>query len=924
MKNDSTRSDRLKRLSSLMKSEPNLSKQSNQSLITLNSSFMPLSKPMPLVRPVSASKRSITEAKRPISGSVRPLSSQRSLSVASRPKSAKGTNSISNESLSRPKKSVSFINAQEKSNDTLFKRCPTPAASVTLGDLQVQEASNSITIEQDQRSLIEIVHDEALIEESEDFYARLENENEYFLTPFQTYIYDELYPNSDDPKKLETDGSRLYIARAVRLKQEIIYADLKLAVNRVVSLYPILETVFFRNEKILDADVVGTLPRYREWDSESDLYLEKINTIQNFELQNSDPEILADFTTKWMRGHLNFNNLFKVLFIPSDQNLNISDTLVFIGANIVLDSLSVAFLSQEIMNLYSSIAQYRKMGIAENRLINFLSNYKVKEKASFLQFSQGCVDSRFSMDFWRTQCMEAVQETVEFEEREEFLKQIKKLGIEKYNLEGSKDSLTKRMGNLSNELKNLLQQRKKLDSGMNGEGPMTHFTDPTTNEVMTISVDAKDALLQSVLGIEGSNTESVVSFLDKHGVPKDVQRKINASSLPIETFSELNQQSLANVPILARERRKILALAEYVSSRIRESFHEQHKIKGNYERRILKTRRDLEKVNDMLAVVKERLEINDDMNLRLNAIINPPIFDERILPLNLNTVTAGNYNSGINFNQTAYSFVPFTVKDEVVVQLRNFREAYLLSKQNSAGGKDSGSSSVEIITSDESDSEKFNEKTQTHNRKLRNANSVCMAAFCVLLRHISGQDKFSIGLTQSYRYRDMLVGPVSDTVPLKIDLTKKRLEFRSLFSKMYRGMYHALHQGAACPLYKIAKKYSHVGHLPIRFEYISYKDFQRWQKAGITIEDLMDESVNASNKGLGFTKLWTLNESDPFDLKLVLVETKDSIEGGFVYRPEKFTPSQITKWMIKFQSILSSIEYSQRKIRISTMISRYF
>ena len=885
--------------SSLRSSDSNLLADRSLALKdSLHSFSVQLSKPMALSRPLSASMR----PKRPLSSSVGTLF----LKSSDRPKSAKLN---SNEKFK--KKSVTFGNVPEKVA-SMINRCPTPGANVVLNDLDMKETD----LKEDQPVAEIKMHNDRDDELNQEFFARLENEYEYMLTPFQTAIYDRILPNSDDGVKAEVDGSRLYIARAIRFNQYVNYSDLKLAVNRVVALYPILQTTFFRNDKILDADVIGTLPQSKEWEPESDAFVEVMSTINFPELLNPDPELLADFATKWMRNHLNFNQLFKVLYIPLEQDLSnqSSYTLIFVGANIVLDQQSMIYLNTEIVNLFNYIVGYRQLQYSDRQIHKLVSNYKAKEKTTFLQFSQGCVDSKFSMDFWRTQCIESVQETIEDDERDKFKTQLDRLKVEKYNLNGSKDSLTKRINNLSHDLGTLKNKRKKLDSGSNGEGPMTKFIDPTTQEVIIISVEAKDALLQSVLGME-NGVDNISAFLDKHSVPKDVQRKINAPSMSIEKFADITQESLANVPILTKERRKIVALAEYVSSRVRESFHQQHKIKGDYERRILKVKRDLDKATEMLAVVKERLEVNDDMAIRLNALLNPPRYDERIMPLNLNTVSAAAYDSKLYTNQTDYSFIPFTVSEDAVNQLRNFREAFLLSKQSEKG---SGSSSVEMISSsDDSDVDKYNEETQTHQRSIRNANSVCIAAFCVLLRHISGEEKFSIGLTQSYRYRDMLVGPVSDTVPLKVDLTKKNLKFHSLFSKMYRGLYHARYQGTACPLTKISKKYLHVKNLPIRFEYVSYKEYCRWEKAGISLHDLMDTS--SSN----YSKLWTINENNTFDLKLIMVEKQNSIEGGFLYRSEKFTPGQITKWMIKFQSILTSIEYSQRKIRISTMISRY-
>ena len=904
----------------------------------------PVAFTMSLSRPNSASSQEL----------FRKYKSVESLSKNS--KSALKNHSQSSNNLGSEKKSVSFKTLVNSASQETLRAAPTqvpkksvknvtraPTPGLGSRSMEVSETKvtpppldtveeQTISKESDPILFRESVELKPKEEEKTEYYAVPEKEDEYTLTPYQLDIYNKLHPAKEEVEAKHFHpyrGDPLFVSQAFKFKHQFRVSDFQLVSNKICSLYDVLQSRFFRNDKIIDADVIGLIDK-KDWkEMGPNAFVEVIDPDHYVEFSNMNSESLTDFTKKWMHYHFDFKNLFKVLYIPTSKNgtsrKDAPDYLVFVGCTLAVDSTSLSWLAREIINLYCECVEIRMAGLFNSVVMETLDAYRCKEKTSFCRFSDGCVESKFSMSFWRSQCMETVQESIEYLEREDLEGQLRKLEVERYNLKGSLASLNTRKGNLEYDLHRLMDQRKKLDSGQNGEGPMAMYVDPVTKETIVISVIAKAALIRAVLGLDMTN-DNVLSFLDKHNVPKDVQRKIGASVMDVEKFSEVTEESIQNLGILKKDRRKLLALVDYVSTRIRESFHEQHKIKSGLERRILKIKRDLERVNEMLAVVKEQIETNDDMYIRLNSILKPPIYEARILSLNLRELQISQRQLPSSDYNARYGFVPFRVEDDVLTQLRNFREGFMLSKKQKAfGGKLSDSDSNGMISSGDS-SDQEEDTTDGPKRRVKSVDAVCLAAFSVLLKHISGQDKFLLGLTQSYRSRDVLVGPLTDTVPLKIDMSKKRLEFRSLFSSLYRSLFHARQQGVACPSAKIGSKYKESQDLSVRFEFTPYKDTMGWLKNGMTREDLLCDDFFASEHhgyNIQGERLWSISETDDYDLKLILFECKDSIEAGIRYRKDKFKEEQVMKWVTKFQSTLQSIEYSQRKIHVSTMISRY-
>lgn len=761
----------------------------------------------------------------------------------------------------------------------------------------------------------------------EEFYPRDHKENEYILTPFQVSIYNKVNPPKDPERpSLPYKGPPLFISQAFKFDHQFRLPDLQAAANKVLSMYPILRTQFYRNEKIVDGDVQGLINK-SDWRSlPADAVVEVVAPSRHSSLSDGiDGVSLTEFTTGWMRENPGFGRLYRILYV-SDLNAehlqkDSSEHVVFVGSTLIMDRRSLEWLVRETLKLYSHCNDLRLAGRFNSSIMEFLEAYECKERTSFATFSETCIESKFSMSFWRTQCIEVVQESIDHLEKDDLDGQIKKLELEKHNAKGSILSLSTRKTNIETDLNKLIEQRRRLDSGQNGEGEMYMFTDKRTNESIIISVEAKNELIKAAIGLD-SATDTIVPFLDKHAVPKDVQRKIGASVLSVEGFAEMTDDSIQGLGILTRDRRKVLALRDHVATRIRDSFYEQQKIKSNLERRILKNKRDLDKINGMMSDAKEKLEVNDDMAMRLASILKPPIYEAHIPALTMRVLHTKLHQNPKTSNETYYGFIPFTIPQEILIQLRNFREGFMLSKKSATKGSDS--SSTGMMSSDDSNEEDFDYKQGE--RQIKSVDAVCLAAFCVLLKHISGHEKFLLGFSQSYRSHDLLVGPLSDTVPLKVDMCKKRMPFESLFSSMHRAVFHARQQGAACPSSKIGNAFKSSKSLPVRFEVVSYKSTQAWLRKGMHVDDLLGKSdVQSGNqtRSIQGKRLWDVDETDDFNLKLVLVEGRNSISGGIRYQTDKFTEAQVSKWVSKYLSVLQSIEYAQRKISVSTIISRY-
>eukprot|EP00842_Homolaphlyctis_polyrhiza_P005724 jgi/Hompol1/6152/HPOL_002607-RA len=815
-----------------------------------------------------------------------------------------------------------------------------------------------------------------------------QSKGKYRATPLQWDIYTRLCPSKDEkesPTYAQYQGPPFTITQAYRIhKHPLNMLDLKNVINKIFSLYSVIRTKFYRNDRILDADVEGILDSRLWTELPLESYIESVDaaTIPELTQGGDDNLTIANYATQWSQT-IGVNVPVSILHIhlPPDQDTSEpnghypSHVLVFAASQAVLDSTSLTWISRETILLYRECYRLRKFGHGDAEVISKIDRHETIESEQFVEFANECKRNKKDMQFWRDQCIEVKQDTVERREKDDLEGQLKRLSKEREILKSSLTSLVKRKAELETELDVLSRQRKQIDRSENGEGAISTYVDAATGEMVLITQEAKSALIKAVLG-EDASSDNVMSLLDKHEVPKEAQRKIDATSLTMETFAAITDAAVEDLGLLSRDRRKIVALAEYVRNRIKDCLHEQSKVKFALERKIAKTKRDLESATEGVKTTTNQLESNDDLTIRLNYILKPPYIETRISPISLEK----HYDAVLNDSPGAkvrndpisrWGFVPLVIDAETIENLRRFRANWTISVKNRRKQRraaintlaDDGSVSSDnesLLDSNDEEEEddgftsvpsspvKANAPAgsnasqllgssaiadstdsidavtgQPKRMKIKSIDVVCLAAYSVLLKHISGNDKFLVGITQSFRRYGLFVGPLTDTMPIRVDLSKHGMTFDSLFASLFKVFDNTKRHGVACTQHQIATTFNVSGDLNARFEFFDLKDTKAWTKKGLTISDLLQKCEPCFHVGgLSTERIWADDQTDQYDLKLVLAETPAGLEGGMRFLRSRFDESKVEKWMAKLQSTLESIDYGPRKIPISSLISR--
>ncbi|KAL2911899.1 hypothetical protein HK105_208619 [Polyrhizophydium stewartii] len=820
-------------------------------------------------------------------------------------------------------------------------------------------------------------------------------------TPLQWDIYTRLHPSKDEkesPTYTPYQGPQFILSQAyVIANHSLNRIDLVHVVNKVASLYTVVRTQFYRNERILDADVEGIIDR-RQWQEvPDDAFVEIVDAQSHAVLMRGleSGDIVggvAEFSQNWIEN-ISEAAPFGVLAIvfppckvpggdadgddeylasstaeipppsplqPPPQGPNGFFVLVFAASMLVADDLSLTWIAREVVILYRECYRLHKFGKSDSEIVARVDSHASIESEQFHEFANECKRAKTDMAFWRAQCIEVKQDTVERSEKDDLEGQLRRLGKEKEVLRTSLSSLSKRKTELEAELKILRQQRREIDKGENGEGIISTYLDAASGEVIQITREARMALIKAVLG-EDAATDNIMGLLDKHEVPKEAQRKIDAPSLTLETFAAITEASVEDLGLMSRDRRKIVALAEYVRNRIKDCLHEQTKVKFALERKIAKVTRDLESATDGVRSTQNLLESNDDLSIRLNYILKPPYVETKIMPLSL----AGQYEKTPHMpasidSSSRWGFVPLSIDAETLDNLRRFRANWaiavknrqkqrradpnvssdnesLLDSEDSDGEEKSGTGAkpsplrnqTHAATADQAsgpaaaDQAEQPETTHTKRMKVKSIEVVCLAAFAVLLKHITGNDKFLLGISQSYRRHGLFVGPLSDTMPIKVDVSKPGLTFDSLFASLFKIFRDSRRHGVACTRLQVAGAYGITADLDVRFEFFSLRETKEWLRRGMTPADfLLGNAPCFKAEGIQTQRIWADNDTDQYDIKLVIVETPTGIEGGIRYLRCRYDEEKITKWMAKYQLTLEGIDYGPRKIPISSLISR--
>ncbi|KAJ3114310.1 hypothetical protein HDU96_002275 [Phlyctochytrium bullatum] len=742
----------------------------------------------------------------------------------------------------------------------------------------------------------------------------------YPITPHQLWIYQSLHLQDEDDNPMRGySGPPFTVCQAYRHIGHVVESDFALSVNRICSLYKVLTTRFWRNEKIVDGDIEGLLDE-KDWDQvEPFVRLEVIEAEEYPALASLKPETLSRFLSSKISETNNLTNTFKVFLVrePSFAERKAVNYIVFLASTAVADEVSLTFVAKEIFTLYFRCLDSRQEYDSDLQVYSTIGSYGTKEEIDdFIDVAYGCQNVRPTVSFWKDVCIETVQDILEGPERDDIESQLKKAILEVENLRAQVQNLSKRKVELESELETLKEQRRQME--VENYESVEKYTDPTTGEVIEISRSAKSALLKTVLGDE-TTADNISGLLAKHEVSKDIQKHLSHMSL--EAFSQVTEDQLTLYGMLAKDRRKVLALSDYVRNRIKECLHEQSKIKFALERKIMKLQREFDLCTANLKTAQNSMDANDDMSIRLKLLLNPPSIEAKYPILGLDS-------SYSKYTQVAYDsrygFQAIEIDSAILKNIRNFRDrCRQVHKQKrlhhrATAGYSIGTESEMSSTEESNPPSEADEPRLSDFSSAVSADAVCLAAFQVMLKHIMGNDKYLLGVKMSLRKGGVLVGPLSDIMPLRVDLAKKGLTFNGLLVSVIKNLRDLKKHGGTCPYMVGAKRLELPDAFPMQFEFFTDKENQMWQYAGLNPSDILPKPVLTSSEDPGkrsrVEKVWCVDEQAGFDVKLVLMEDAESISGGIIYRREKFDEDKVSKWASKYKTTLEGIEGLYTKV----------
>lgn len=662
----------------------------------------------------------------------------------------------------------------------------------------------------------------------------------------------------------------LSLTHAYSIRGSIQLDVMNFVLRKLCSEYRILTTKFYRNEKIYDAD----------WEAHLDSFAPKIET-QDIKNAAFDLEDVLKESALW-RSKIKLECPFGILVLrPISIEYDWISYVLFSSNVALLDHRSLSFISNETFRLYDAVIQEETYPLQRQSI--FLSDYKALESDAFQDVAIDYRVRKQDIAFWRQHLTEVIHDVVTGTEKVKIKNELQKVNQEMLLSKRSLLSLQKRQLELENELSKLRKQRSELDEDQSYCEKST-FIDSVTGEIIHISLAAKNALIRSVLGDEAIG-ENITGLLDKHDVSKEVQKRISADTMTLDAFANIRDANLEYLGLLSKDRKKITALAEYVRNRIQESFHEQTKVKFMLERKIATIMRALETAKETILINKNSIESNDDMSIRLNNILNPPQIEKVVDMITLKQV----YENSASINDekiNKYDLHRFEIEEDVVFNLQRFRSAWAANIRNKKKDPNDSSDHESLFGSDGedlSDQQKSDNNSWTSKKTV---NVVCLAAFAVLMKHVSGMDKFILGIIYSFRYPGQIIGPLTDTLPFNLDLSDKKLTFDGLFASLFKVFHNMKRHGKSCPSSTIFTEFGIDPNIPVQFEFITNVQRENWESLGISVDELFYEDANISKNHikLSTTSIGSLDEQNNYDVKMTLIENGNKIIGAIRYR----------------------------------------
>lgn len=750
-------------------------------------------------------------------------------------------------------------------------------------------------------------------------------ENQGFsLLPIQELVYNTIMPHPDDAVPT-TATVNLRTGRSHQIHEAYLinerYIDLSKLKSVVTSMFTNLEVLrsyLFRNDRIIDADVEGFIEHSSKVKAENVIH--RLESTRGTSAGagsgggGGDAELLtaeefAQHVQAWLDEKGAMRPTFEVLYM--DNKVSFPDGpeasyIALVASSVVADDHTVTAVSKYMMSLY--LEQTTKSpNLLEDGHMS-LANFAGTKRVLLSNNSRKAK----SLDFYKSQCIEVHRHSVSDSEKDNIETKIEKLKIEKERTRELISNSKKAKAEMEGQLDQMRQQR--IDLEMDAAAPQTSFVDPFTFETIYIPLSYRQSLLYDLLG-DSLYGENIGSYLELHGITEGSRQIVASSQInTMEEFCALIESKISSVQ--PKEIRKVMKLSENLRNRVREALQDHKALKFTLERKIAKLERELKQTTSKLHTLQKQFESADDYQIQLELLLNPKDKSDKVSAIR---VDRSLFESDASNYYEFYDHILFTVNDDVLKQLRQFQD-YLCSLEGKTALEKSS-----VFDEDVASSRPASGATGTAaaaatatNSPGPNVSAVCLATFGVILKHISGFDKFLVGVKQDYRDNTIL-GNLSDTLPIKLDYSAVDKSFNSIVLELWSAMKESKTCGLSCPSLHV-KEALGVKEFPVCFEMVSDHTLGLFSEFGVDADDLLHRGV-INDK---LQRLWSYNEMNQYEIKLKIVDCGNQLKCIFSYKKDLYDYEKACRWVDKFESALWQIEYGSRKLTPNNMISRLY
>ena len=534
--------------------------------------------------------------------------------------------------------------------------------------------------------------------------------------------------------------------------------------------------------------------------------------------------------------------------------------------------------------------------------------------------------------------------------------------------------------------------------------------DAVTGQTITVDVDTRTELLRLLLN-SSSPSNNVLPFLKQRHIPDEVIQKLcdGQAQLPVEQLLAMDEHRLLLRGLLPPQRSQVLDLIEHVNARLGDCMVAQTKARYTLERKLAKDRRSLEATADQLRSQQARLDKLHERCLTIQSLLHPTKSEQLVSPADF-PATLGPGPARLPSDHSPYGCHRFSISASTFANLRSFGYEWLQERRRKRAARisrkqaeledrlhqhhpqrrqqhhgfssadESGMSEVEkqinylIVnegvtqdptTATSSPLTPLSSMTNLTSEPVQSLKPICLAVMAIVLRYVLGTDRFSLGHTAHFRratckraqhLMEPVIGPLSATHPLQMDLSKPGLSFHSLYGNIVKQLSRAdryaskilvddcIHKSDLDSVHSIQQKF----RMNVIFEYFNQTEASAWtsRTLALGVDDLLgsvvgDQSATPSQPPPQASKttsaasaphcapiqpLW-MDDGAEHSVKVTIVEdpvSQNGLQVSFQYRRDRYEASQIAKWSETFATILSNIEYGGRSVKVAALIARLY